>query len=101
LNEYETSRTAYQSALQVKPGETYPQQRIEEIGQILTQLASAREAYDAAISRADRDFQSENFDVAKTAYTEAQQAKPEETYPAEQIAKIDSIVEERARLAAE
>ena len=101
LNEYETSRTAYQSALQLKPDETYPQQRIEEIGQILTQLASAREAYDAAISRADRDFQSENFDAAKTAYTEAQQAKPEETYPAEQIAKIDSIVEERARLAAE
>jgi tetratricopeptide (TPR) repeat protein len=34
LNEYETSRTAYQSALQVKPDETYPQQRIDEIGQI-------------------------------------------------------------------
>jgi tetratricopeptide (TPR) repeat protein len=101
LNEYEPSRTAYQSALQVKPDETYPQQRIDEIGQILAQLLSAQQAYDAAISRADRDFGNENFDDAKTAYTEAQQAKPEENYPTEQIARIDSIVEERARLAAE
>jgi hypothetical protein len=101
LNEYETSRTAYQSALQVKPDETYPQQRIEEIGRLLAQLASAQQNYDAAIARADRDFQSESFDNAKTAYNEAQQAKPDETYPAEQIAKIDSIVETRARLAAE
>jgi hypothetical protein len=101
LNEYETSRTAYQSALQVKPNETYPQQRIEEIGQILAQLAAAQQTYDAAIARADRDFQRENFEQAKIAYTEAQQAKSEETYPAEQIAKIDSMVETRARLAAE
>ncbi|MBW6534259.1 MAG: hypothetical protein K0B11_04580 [Mariniphaga sp.] len=101
LNEFETSRMAYQSALQVKPDETYPQQRIAEIGQILAQLASAQQNYDAAILRADRDFQSESFESAKAAYTEAQQAKPEETYPAEQIAKIDSIVETRARLAAE
>ena len=101
LNEYEPSRTAYQSALQVKPDETYPQQRIDEIGQILAQLLSAQQAYDAAISRADRDFGNENFDDAKAAFTEAQQAKPEESYPAEQIARIDSIVEERARLDAE
>ncbi len=101
LNEYEISRTAYQSALQVKPDETYPQQRINEIGNLLQQLATAQQNYDAAISRADRDFQSESFESAKTAYTEAQQAKPEEIYPAEQIAKIDSIVETRARLAAE
>jgi hypothetical protein len=87
--------------LQVKPDETYPQQRIEEIGNLLQQLASAQQNYDAAIARADRDFQSESFESAKIAYTEAQQAKPEEIYPAEQIAKIDSIVETRARLAAE
>ncbi len=101
LNEYEPSRTAYQSALQVKPGETHPQQRINEIGQILAQLLSAQQTYDAAIARADREFGNESFDLAKAAYTEAQQVKPDETYPAEQIAKIDSIVESRARLAAE
>src|SRR5690606_14391815 len=75
--------------------------RIDEIGQILAQLLSAQQTYDAAIARADRDFGNEAFDSAKTSYTEAQQAKPEETYPAEQIARIDSIVETRARLAAE
>ncbi|WP_072999559.1 tetratricopeptide repeat protein [Mariniphaga anaerophila] len=101
LKEYETSRTAYQLALQVKPDETYPQQKITEIGGLLNQLAAAQETYDAAVSRGDNEFRQENFDNAKTAYNEAQQAKPAETYPAEQLAKIDSIVENRARLAAE
>jgi tetratricopeptide (TPR) repeat protein len=101
LEEYEPSRTAYQSALEVKPDETYPQQRIDEIGNILAQLASAQEDYDAAIARADRDFENESFDDARSGYNEAKQAKPEETYPDEMLAQIDSIVSERARLAAE
>jgi tetratricopeptide (TPR) repeat protein len=100
-NEYENSRSAYQLALQVKPEEIYPQQRIDEIAQILTQLATAQQLYDAAIARGDRNFQQEDFNAARTAYTEAQQAKPDETYPAEQIVRIDSIVETRTRLAAE
>ncbi len=87
--------------MKIKPEEAYPQQRIDEIKNILAQLLSARQAYDAAIARADRDFGREAFAEAKSGYTEAQQAKPDEAYPAEQIAKIDSIVEARARLAAE
>ena len=101
LTDYDNSRSAYESALKIKPEETYPQQRIDEIKNILAQLLSARQAYDAAIARADRDFGREAFAEAKSGYTEAQQAKPDEAYPAEQIAKIDSIVEARARLAAE
>ncbi len=101
LTDYDNSRSAYESALKIKPEEAYPQQRIDEIKNILAQLLSARQAYDAAIARADRDFGREAFAEAKSGYTEAQQAKPDEAYPAEQIAKIDSIVEARARLAAE
>ncbi len=101
LTDYDNSRSAYESALKIKPEEAYPQQRIDEIKNILAQLLSARQAYDAAIARADRDFGREAFAEAKSGYTEAQQAKPDEAYPAEQITKIDSIVEARARLAAE
>jgi tetratricopeptide (TPR) repeat protein len=101
LEEYETSRTAYREALQVKPEESYPQQRIDEIGIVLAQLSAAQEAYENAIAQADRDFRSEEFDAARGGYNEAKQAKPEETYPDEMLAKIDSIVDARARLAAE
>ena len=99
--EYENARTAYRSALDVKPEETYPQQRIDEIGTLLAQLSAAQKAYEDAITRADKDFKREAFDNAKTAYNEAKQAKSDETYPDEMIAKIDSIVQAREQLAAE
>ncbi len=99
--DYENSRTAYRNALTIKPGETYPQQRIDEIGTLLAQLSAAQKAYEDAITRGDREFNREGFDAAKTAYNDAKTAKPDETYPDEQLAKIDSIVTTRARLAEE
>jgi hypothetical protein len=60
-----------------------------------------QKAYETAITKADREFKAENFDAAKLSYTEAQTAKPGETFPGEMIAKIDSTVEARARLARE
>jgi tetratricopeptide (TPR) repeat protein len=101
LNEYEASRTGYQNALQIKPGETRPQQRIDEIGQVLARIADAQKAYDNAVAMADEALQREDFEKAKSGYLQAQQAKPGESYPAEKIAEIDAVVENRARLAAE
>ena len=98
---YENARTEYRNALTVKPNESYPQQRVTEIGTLLAQLSASQKAYETAIAKADREFKAEKFDAAKLAYNEAKTAKPEEKYPTEQIAKIDSTVETRARLAAE
>jgi tetratricopeptide (TPR) repeat protein len=98
---YESARNEYRAAQTVKPEETYPQQRITEIGTLMAQLSAAQKAYEDAVAKADREFKAEKFDAAKLAYADAQKAKPEETYPGEQIAKIDSTVETRARLAAE
>jgi hypothetical protein len=68
---------------------------------LLAQLSAAQKAYEDAVAKGDREFKAEKFDAAKLAYADAQKAKPEETYPGEQIAKIDSTVETRARLASE
>ena len=99
--EYENARTEYRSALTVKPEETYPQQRIDEIGTLLSQLSAAQKAYEEAVARGDREFRREGFDEAKIAFNDAKVAKSDETYPDEMIAKIDSIVDARARLAEE
>ena len=98
---YENSRNEYRSALEIKPDETYPQQRIDEIGTILAQLSAAQKAYEEAIARGDREFNREGWDAAIAAYNEAKQAKSDETYPNDQLAKIDSIVSTRERLAKE
>ncbi len=99
--DYENARNEYRAAQTVKPEESYPQQRITDIGTLLAQLSAAQKAYEDAVSKADREFKAEKFDAAKLAYADAQKAKPDETYPAEMISKIDSTVETRARLAAE
>ncbi len=99
--EYENSRNEYRAALDVKPEESYPQQKIEEIGTILAQLSAAQKAYEDAVAEGDREFRREGWDAAIVAYNTAKQAKADETYPDEQLAKIDSIVTTRERLAQE
>ncbi|WP_319502647.1 hypothetical protein [uncultured Draconibacterium sp.] len=98
---YEESRNEYRSALDIKPEESYPQQRIDEIGNVLAQLSAAQKAYEDAVAEADREFRNEGWEAAIAAYNTAKQAKAEETYPDEQLAKIDSIVSTRERLARE
>ncbi|WP_297092522.1 hypothetical protein, partial [uncultured Draconibacterium sp.] len=98
---YENSRNEYRTALDIKPEESYPQQRIDEIGTILAQLSAAQKAYEEAVAEGDREFRREGWDAAIAAYNTAKQAKADETYPDEQLAKIDSIVSTRERLARE
>nr|WP_320022182.1 hypothetical protein [uncultured Draconibacterium sp.] len=98
---YEESRNEYRAALDIKPDESYPQQRIDEIGTVLSQLSAAQKAYEEAVAEADREFRRQGWDAAIAAYNTAKQAKADETYPDEQLAKIDSIVSTRERLARE
>ncbi len=101
LKEYENSLSAYQTALQIKPEEKLPEQRVNEINELIGQLAAAQQAYNAAVERGNDAFRQESFEEAKAAFMEAQQAKPEETLPREMLTQIDSIVDTRERLAAE
>ncbi len=99
--EYENAIAAYQNALQIKPGQVLPEQKISEINELLDQIAAAEQNYNASVSRGDEAFEQESFEVAREAFLEAQQVKPKESYPQEMRAKIDSIIENRERLAAE
>ncbi len=99
--DYEGSRNEYRVAMDVKPEEAYPQERMDEIGTLLAQLSAAQKAYEEAVARGDQEYRREGWDEAIVAYNEAKAAKADESYPDEQITKIDSIREERARLAAE
>jgi hypothetical protein len=100
-NEMVAAISRFRDALEVKPNESYPLQRIEEIRGIITRQTEAIKAYDTAIATADRAFQQQRYPDARTAYRQAQQARPDETYPGEQLAKIDAVEAEQARQLAE
>ena len=99
--QYPAAITEYRKALQVKPSENYPKDRIAESERLQTAMAAAQRAYDTAIANADRAFQRQTYPEARNGYQQALAAKPSESYPTDQIARIDSIEAEQARLLAE
>jgi len=86
----------YQKAIQQKPAEPYPQERINELKKLLADIAALEETYKDAISRADNLFAGTRYKDARSGYEEALLLKPKEVYPAQKISEIDGIL---ARLA--
>ena len=96
---YQPAKVQYQSALQLKPGEKYPQDRIAEIDVALADLVKQKaldDQYAAAISKADKSFAMKTWDQAKTDYSSASALKPNESYPKDKIAEIDKILADLA-----
>lgn len=99
--DYLVAQSEYQKALALRADEPHPTNRIKEIESIIDNEKQARlldENYSSVIARADKSFQSESYADARKIYSEALTIKPNETYPGGQIAKIDEIMAEKARL---
>ncbi len=104
--DYVAAITAYEEALDVKPTEVYPQDRIKLANAELAKMAQAKELatkYQAAVAQADSIFKIEKWQESIDAYKVAQGIKADETYPGQQIklaqAKLTEI--ENVRLARE
>jgi len=93
LKDYDNARTDYQNALNIKPGETYPQQKINEINTILAEDAKQRdEAYNKAITMGDQYFTQENYRNAKVQYQNAIGIKPDEEYPRTKLKQTEELL---------
>ena len=109
--QYDEARAKYNTALEVKPDEQYPKDRLKAIDEALAELArkeeeerrarELQEQYDAAIAKADKAFDEERYEQARGAYTEAGGLKPDETYPKDRLKAIDARIAELERLAEE
>ncbi len=100
--DYENARNEYRAALEVKPEETYPQQKIEEIVNIIAAMEKAKQEqeildknYLALIQQADQLFATSDYLVSKEKYIQASDLKPEESYPKDRITEIDKILEQQ------
>ena len=86
------AKTNYQGALQLKPNEPYPTERILQIDTILAELRALETEYQETIQVAERMFAAKVYDSARIEYTHAGELKPEESFPNERIAQIDGIL---------
>ncbi|UCH13848.1 MAG: hypothetical protein JSV22_12165 [Bacteroidales bacterium] len=106
LKEYADAKAEYGRALQILPGEIYPQQQIAEIERIIAEqervLATQKAKennYSDAISKADGYYRLQEYEKAKADYNFALTIMPDEIYPKNKIREIDDII--AARLKAE
>jgi tetratricopeptide (TPR) repeat protein len=93
--QYADARSAYEEALTLLPEETYPKNQLAEVDRLIEQ--EREEAFQAAIASGDQFFQAENYSESKSAYTDALEIKPNDTYATGQIARITEILEQLAQ----
>jgi tetratricopeptide (TPR) repeat protein len=104
--DYSTARQCYQEALTIKPDESLPKMRVNEIEEILTKQAEEAKAkaaemekkaalenqYKEIITKADELFKTKSYDEAKAAYAQALEMRPSDSYPAQRVKTIDNMV---------
>ncbi len=93
---YNIAKLKYQEASKVKEDEQYPRQKLEEINQIIKNLAEYkknREQYENIIADADKLLKKDKLEDAKEKYNAALEIFPSENYPKKQINTVDSIFE--------
>ena len=107
--DYVNAKPVYQQALQLMPNEQHPQTRIQQIDSFIAdaeKLKAEQEnqlrTYKAKVAEADRAFNAHEYDKAIELYSAAKAVKSDETYPDQQIAKINANIKnekEQERLA--
>jgi tetratricopeptide (TPR) repeat protein len=91
--DYKAARAEYEKALEYKPGESYPTEKLNEVTTILTTIEEQQNVYEQLIANADRLFAEAKYELAKTEYQKALDIKPEEKHPADRIREIEEILQ--------
>ena len=92
---YNESLNIYQDAKKLRPDDKYVNTQIDKINKILSEQKNNETAYQNYIAQADKQFRTQNYPLAKELYSRALEIKPQETYPAQQIAEIDKIISQK------
>jgi tetratricopeptide (TPR) repeat protein len=101
-SDWANAKTAYTSALDIKPKEQYPLNRLKEVNRKISEanLAAIKndaenKAYKEAIEKAQNLLDQDQLTSSRTQFQVAQTLKPNEKLPAEKIAEIDALLEKR------
>tara|TARA_B110000046_G_scaffold57595_2_gene64374 strand:- start:47223 stop:52124 length:4902 start_codon:yes stop_codon:yes gene_type:complete len=97
---YQDAKTAFENASKLKPEEAYPKSKLAEIKKTIAEAAEQEKAYNNTLAEGDAAMSSKELEKAKVSYSKASQLKPEETYPNEQIVKIEAQLTAKKELEA-
>ncbi len=95
--EYSLALGKYNLALNLKPEESYPKSKVDEIESIFAQQRNAFEDnYNSMIANADSLFNTQSYNAAKDKYETALTVKTDDPYPKSRLAEIEKIFEIKA-----
>ena len=89
---YTEAIAVYTRCLELKPGETYPEQRIAEANTRLSTARDKEQNYTNAVAAGDKLAAEQKYDEALASYQQAQLLKPAEKYPKSKIAEINQAI---------
>lgn len=92
---YEEAKGQYQQALQLKPGEKYPTDRVKECDKLIQNLKITLQLYNQAIQDADKLYAEGKYSQAISGYENAGNYFPTEQYPKQKIFEINKMLEEQ------
>jgi tetratricopeptide (TPR) repeat protein len=87
--------TSYTQALNLKPGEQYPKDKLAEIDGIKAEMLKQKdleERFNATLANAQKLFGMKSWEAARAEYVKASDLKPDEQAPKGKIAEIDAIL---------
>ena len=99
---YNDAIAEYRKALEIKSNDRQALEKIQNTEAIVLQLQNMQ-AYEAAVSEADKAFRKKDYQLARDGYEKALGLKPGEKYPQDQLNQIAAIqaAESSERLKAE
>ena len=109
---YDLAKKNYNFAVDIKPTEMYPKDKLREIENLLADLENKkaedelaaeaerkkRDYFNAVVAQADGELVAKNYEEAKSKYSQALGIIPDEQYPKDKLAEIEIIL---AKLKAE
>ena len=97
IEDYQSAIAEYNLALTLKPGEQYPQSKLDIIeGIYAKRKAELQVQYGAIIAKADSLFAALSIDDSRKQYELALSIRPEDSYPADQLKAIELKASELA-----
>jgi tetratricopeptide (TPR) repeat protein len=97
--QFDQAKNIYAQAQKLMPEKTYPQQKINEINQTVSDVAKQKvqDQYDNLIKTADQQLAQKNYNAAVASYQSAQKVFPEQAYPQQKINEINSLLADIAK----
>jgi len=92
MQKYEDAKLAFMKAGNMKPEESLPRNKIDEIDSLIAARDANKAEYNKLVDAADRMMEAKDYTKAKERYLEALNILPGMEYPSQKLKEIDEIV---------